>query len=294
MQILLTRACTLACYGCTQGSNLSGKPTFMPLEMFEQAVMSLKTYPWLVALFGGQPTLHPKFPEICSILASHVPIERRGLWTNALNGHGDVCRKTFLPHNCNLNLHLSKNAHEEFAKDWPEAKPFGLAEDCRHSPPFAAIQDLVPDEGERWEKIAACPINRHWSAILIQFRGQLRGFFCELAGAQAHLHEDELDYPDLGCRVVDAASNVDVKWWQHSMTYYAEQVRYHCHACGVPLQGYGELSQAPNGKEQVTVTHANVYKPKRAGREVELVTSLEQLGVDRLTNMTRYMENAKV
>src|SRR5580693_4369276 len=108
VQILLTRACSRACFGCTQNSQLAGKPEFMALEYFEQSVLSLNGYFGLRALFGGQPTLHPKFPAICEILAKHVPIEKRGLWTNAFNGHGKLCRETFLPQNCNLNVHLSK------------------------------------------------------------------------------------------------------------------------------------------------------------------------------------------
>lgn len=296
VQILLTRACTLSCFGCTQGSNLAGKTDFMSLDHFEKAVLSLRGYFGLVALFGGQPTLHPQFREVCEILSKHVPIEKRGLWTNALNGHGSTCRKTFLPHNCNLNVHLSKPAWDEFKRDWPESMPFGLTQDSRHPPPFVAMKDVINDEGKRWELISGCDINRSWSALIGTFRGELRAWFCEVAGAQAMLHQHEPDYPDTG---LDPTQGFAVyggwyPWWMLKMEHFAHQVRKHCHDCGVPLRGYGELAQAADGTEQTSQTHAAVYRPKRRGRAVQVVDRLEQLGVGRLQSVTRYLQNAGV
>ncbi len=285
VQILLTRACTLSCFGCTQGSNLAGKPTFMPLDHFEQAVVSLKDYFGLVALFGGQPTLHPHFPEICTILARHIPIERRGLWTNALNGYGAICRQTFLPSNCNLNVHLDKKAYAEFLETWPESRPFGLYQDSRHGPVHLAMQDVIPDEGQRWQLISNCDINIHWSSLVCSVRGQLRAFFCEIAGSMATLHEHDPDWPDTGLPV-------EPGWWRRAMQDFAEQVRWNCHRCAVPLRAWGALSQDESGTEQTSATHANVFKPKRPGRKVEVVTSLEQLGLGRIQEATAYLKNA--
>lgn len=306
IQILLTRSCTLSCFGCTQSSQLAGKPNVMPLEAFEQAVLSLKGYFGLVALFGGQPTLHPRFPEVCEILAKHVPIEKRGLWTNALNGHGAVCRKTFLPHNCNLNVHLDKEAFEEFRRDWPEARPFGVDKDSRHSPVLVAMKDVIADEGERWALIADCKINIHWSALIGMFRGEPRAWFCEVAGMQAMVHQDEQDYPDTGVDLelyarhhrCDPLEGTDeshpIEWWQRSMAFFRDQVRKHCHECSVPLNGYGELSQAIEGKEQVSATHAGIFKPKRKDRQVEVVTKVTQLGIGRIQDLTKYIQNGAV
>jgi hypothetical protein len=309
IQIHLTRACTRACFGCTQGSNLGGKAGFMSLENFEAAVRSLEGYFGIVALFGGQPTLHPQFDSVCTILRQHVPLERRGLWTNALNGHGAECRRTFLPKNCNLNVHMSAADHAEFRRDWPEAMPFGLRDDSRHGPPFVAMKDVVPDESERWELIAGCDINQHWSAMMGEFRGEVRAWFCELAGAQSIIHQDEPDYPDTGvswdagdrevCWIRHEDQNVGKlcvrgPWWKMDMAAFRFQVRKHCHDCGIPLRGYGELACAAEdaGKEQVSETHQAVFKPKRKGRAVELVTVREQLG-PRLEKSTAYLQNAK-
>lgn len=295
MQILLTRACSLSCYHCTQGSNLGGKPSFMSLEHFSTALDSLEGYPWLIALFGGQPTLHPLFPEICEILRARVPIEHRGLWTNALHGHGAICRQTFLPHNCNLNVHLSQEAFDEFTRDWPEARPFGLTKDSRHSPPFVAMQDIGIPETERWQLISRCPINRNWSSLIGTFRGQLRGWFCEIAGAQAMLHEHEEDYPDTGIPIYPSSSSPTVtKWWQRSMEGYADQVRYHCHRCGIPLNSYGRLAVKDEGKaEQVSASHEAIYISKRR-RPLELVTDRHQLQEQILPAATDYLGNSNL
>lgn len=292
IQIHLTRACDKACFGCTQGSNLAGKPTFMSPGQFEAAVVSLRGYFGVVGVFGGNPATSPHFEDCCAILAKHVPFERRGLWCNHPRGKGAVMRRTFNPRVSNLNVHLDREAFAEFKRDWPESLPFGLDADSRHSPPYVAMRDVVADENERWRLIADCDINRHWSAMIGVFRGEVRAWFCEIAGAQAMLHQDEADYPDTGLRVCYWPLG-GRQWWEASMERFASQVRRHCHDCGVPLRGYGELAQAEHGTEQVSATHADVYKPKRKGRPVEVVTTLEQLGVGKLTNMTRYLQNAK-
>lgn len=309
IQIHLTRACDKACFNCTQGSQLGGKPTFMTPEQFEQAVLSLRGYFGVVGVFGGNPAMSPHFKACCEVLRRHVPFDQRGLWCNHPRGKGRICRETFNPAVSNLNCHLDREAYREFVHDWPESRPFGLYEDCRHSPPFVAMRDVIADEGERWRLISGCDINQHWSAMIGVFRGELRAWFCEVAGAQAMLHQDETDYPDTGLDptwiytvpmgmndpplIRGSEQTGGWLWWQLAMKAFAGQVRKHCHECGVPLRGYGELAQAETGKEQTSATHAAVYRPKRTGRGVEVVTDLVQLGTGRLQRMTDYMGNAK-
>jgi hypothetical protein len=156
----------------------------------------------------------------------------------------------------------------------------------------------VYDEDKAWELISGCDINQHWSAMVCVFRGQLRAFFCEVAGAQAMLHQHEPDYPDTGLdpnmRYSFGADGTDhVLWWQCGMAYFQDQVRKHCHECSVPLKGYGELAQAQKGCEQTSATHAGVYFPKRRDRPVQVVERLEQIGMGRLPTgkVTRYLQN---
>jgi len=282
MQIWITRTCDKKCFGCTQGSNLGGKPAMMKVEQFAKACDSLKGYFGVIGVFGGNPCTHPDFDEICFELRQRFPKEQCGLWSNNLMGKARAARITFNPAVSNLNVHLDTNAWAEFRRDWPEARVFGVDQDSRHSPPYVAMQDVIEDEGERWRLISACDINQYWSAMICVFRGELRAYFCELAGAQAMLHAHEPDYPDLGHCVVPG-------WWDKPMSAYADQVRYHCHACGIPLRGYGAL--AVNGdKEQVSKTHVNIYKPKDRQRMVEIVTSVDQLR-DGVKYVTSYYAN---
>lgn len=299
LQVWVTRACDKACFGCTQGSNLRGRPGLMTVEQYAAALDSLAGYFGVIGLFGGNPALHPRFDEICGVLRDKVPLEQRGLWCNHPRGNGGHMRATFYPPHSNLNVHLDREAYDEFCRDWPECRDYlkgldpswpeaqGLPPhrvgDARHSPVYVAMQDVIPDEEERWRLIGRCDVNQFWSAMVCVVRGQLRGFFCEIAGAQAMLHQEEPGYPDLGLPAVPG-------WWNQGMDAFDAQVRYHCHACGFPMRGYGDL--AINGtQEQVSKTHAAVYLPKSKGRAVQLVERLADVQPEALRFGTDYIEN---
>jgi hypothetical protein len=287
LQIWITNACDRACFGCTQCSNLAGKPRFMSVEQFRAAVESLRDYFGVVGIFGGNPCLHPQFDEICSVLRGVIPWEQRGLWSNHPKGKGKTARITFNPKFSNLNVHQSQEAHDEFSRDWPECRPYlkGLDSDSRHSPPFVALKDVIPDEAERWKLISNCDINKNWSALIGVFRNQLRGYFCELAASQSMLHQEEPDYPDTGMPVTPG-------WWKQGQKAFDKQINKHCHECGIPLRGYGALAN-DGPAEQVSETHQAVYRLKRPDRKIERVTELIQLG-NPLGRMTDYLENSSV
>lgn len=284
LQIMVTRACDKSCFGCTQGSNLAGKTVLMKPDQFEEACRSLEGYFGVVGVFGGNPALSSYFADYCRIMRATVPFVQRGLWCNHPRGKGVFARITFNPAHSNLNVHMDHHAHREFCRDWPESAPYlkGLFEDSRHAPPFVALQDVVPDEAERLRLIASCDVNRLWSAMICVVRGRLRGYFCEVAAAQAMLHESDPDWPDLGVEVKPG-------WWKQGPEAFAAQVDYHCHRCGVPLRGHGSLAVGGHS-EQVSETHRGVYRPKVPGRSVELVTTRAQLG-DPLARATDYIEN---
>ncbi len=290
LQIHVTRACDQACIGCTQGSQLAGKPVVMTPEQFEEACISLRAYKTIggrpyfgtVGMFGGNPCVHPQFEELCRIMRYYIPFEQRGLWSNNLMGYGKLCRGTFNPERSNLNVHLNEAAYWEIVRDWPEAHPKGLEDDSRHSPPYVAMQDMedMTDE-ERWRLIGNCDVNQRWSALIGVFRGELRGYFCEIAGAQSMLHESEPDYPDTGHRI-------EPGWWNRGMDSFDKQVRYHCFACGHPLRGEGDFATTGT-TEQVSKTHANIFKLKKPkGKTIQLVTKRSELGGE-VSAATQYL-----
>lgn len=315
MQIHVTRACDLGCFNCTQGSNLGGKPVMMTPEQFEEVCKAVKGYFGVVGVFGGNPCLSPHFADICKIMRGQIPWEQRGLWSNHPRGKGSHCRVTFNPRYSNLNVHLVRDAYDEFSRDWPECVPFlkGLdpdwpeaksitnrdersrrVGDARHSPPWVAMQDVdvLPDgnggtmentEENRWKLIAGCDVNQLWSSLFGVFRGELRFWFCELAAAQAMLHQNDPNWPDTGLPVTPGV-------WNQPMSAFEHQARFHCHRCGIPLRGYGELAIGGT-TEQVSESHADIYKPKSKGREVQLVTLQSQLGKP-LERATDYIQNS--
>lgn len=276
IQIMTTRACDLSCHHCTQGSNLAGKPAMMTPEQFEQAVDSLDSYWGVYGVFGGNSCLSPYFEDYCRILRAKVPWEQRGLWSNHPRGKGKVCAITFNPAVSNLNTHMSKEAHDEFARDWPESKPYlkGLGEDSLHGAPFVAMKDVIADEGERWELISKCDVNQFWSALVGVVPGRgLRAYFCELAYAQAALHAENPDWDGTGQPMPDAGLPVEPGWWRKPMEAFESQVRLHCHSCGIAMRRPGQL--AINGDhEEFSEVHRFIARPKAKGRRVEMVESI--------------------
>lgn len=279
MQIHLTRSCDLACSNCTQGSQFGGKADFISLQNFETALQSLKGYFGLIGIFGGNPALHPEFDKICNILSRYFPKEQCGLWCNHPRGKARIMRQTFNPSMSNLNVHLKQEAYDEFKRDWPECHPFGLEKDSRHSPVHGNMSNFVPEESDRWKLISNCDINQHWSAMICQFRGELRAFFCEIAGSQAILNQYNKQYPDTGMPVT-------LGWWRKPMEEFTDQVRFHCHRCLVPLRGHGALAQ----KEHVTtITEEYKHLKPKGAHGLEILTEGDDIHVERNRLVTQYL-----
>ena len=274
---MVTRACDQTCFHCTQGSNLAGKPAMMTPEQFEQACESLADYWGVVGVFGGNPTMHPQFSELCRIMRAKIPYLQRGLWCNNLRGRGSDARVTFNPRHSNLNVHLDSEAADEFRRDWPESTPYikGIEQDSIHSSPWVAIKDVISDEAERWKLIGRCDVNQHWSAMIGVFRGELRAWFCEIAGAQSMLHENNPDWDGTGQPMPDTGVAVIPGWWKAPMAAYDAQARLHCHACGIPMRRRGQA--AIGGElEEFSETHRYIARPKVRDRAVQFV-SVESL-----------------
>ena len=280
LQIMVTRACDLACTHCTQGSNLAGKPVMMTPEQFEQACISLEGYFGIVGMFGGNPAMHPQFDTLCEIMRRWVPFERRGLWCNNLRGKGAIARMTFNPHSSNINVHLNSEAYAEFERDWPEAirarehhARNGLTTDSIHSSPWVAIKDVIPDEAERWRMIGQCDVNQNWSALIGIIRGELRAFFCEIAYAQAALHADNPNWDNTEKPMPDTGLAVTPGWWRAPMAAYEQQARLHCQACGIPMRRAGQLAVGGT-KEEFSETHRWIARPKIKSKPVEFIESI--------------------
>lgn len=269
LQVMITRKCDASCVHCTQGSNLAGRYAEMTVDEADEAFASLESYPGVVGLFGGNPAVHKDFDKICERMRARIPFEQRGLWSNRLFGKGAVARITFNPKHSNINVHLNSEAADEIRRDWPEASSYvkGEHEDSTHGAPFVALKDVEPDEEKRWALIAECDVSRWWSACIGTIPGRgLRGYFCELAYAQAALHCDDPDWPDVG-------SKIEPRWWDRPMSAFEAQVNLHCHSCGIPLRRPGQPA-VTGSFEEFSPTHASIARPKTRGRQVHVVESI--------------------
>lgn len=273
IQVWVTRMCDQACTHCTQGCNFSVKglsQKFITVKQFEEAVSSLSDYWGVVGMFGGNPAIHPQFNELCRIMAWYLPKNRRGIWCNnpITVEKAIVMRKTFNPAHSNLNVHMNQKARDLFKRGWPECQIVGLDKDSLHSPVFTSIKELVLLEEKRWDYISNCDINKHWSPMVSVFRGELRAWFCEIAGSISMLHQDDPDFPDTGIEVSQG-------WWRKPIQNWTDQIDVCCHRCGVSLRGKGRLAMGDR-TDLITTDHASVCKPYQ-DRFIKMVYSLDQI-----------------
>ena len=277
IQIMVTRSCDKSCFGCTSGSNFVSKPSVMSVDQVDEALASLESYWGVTAFFGGNPCSHPEFGKLCERMRARIPFIQRGLWTNRLLGNGAHARLTFNPSHSNINVHCDSEAWAEFERDWPEALEAraehtraGLTQDSRHGTPYISMSDLGIPEEDRWKLIAECDISKYWSAIITLVRGELRVFFCEVAGHFAALHADNPNWAGTGQPMADVGLVCQPGWWQKPMADFEQQVNTCCHECGIPMRRPGQLAIGGT-HEEYSVTHAHVMRPKR-GRSTQLVT----------------------
>jgi hypothetical protein len=229
MQIVVTTACDLTCSNCTQLIVFRRDYKFMTLDCFEQAVVSMEGWPGVVALFGGNPCVHPQFPELCRILAEHRAPAQRGLWSNHLFKHGQIAMATFSESRLNLNAHASRAAaalfETYFSNQWIQGS------DTRaswHAGILMDRRDMGMSDEEWTQRRERCDINQHWSGAILQRDGKPYGYFCEVAGA--------LD----GIRGENHGVPAERGWWRQGMSGFAEQVRGCCdRGCGIPLRFEG-------------------------------------------------------
>lgn len=267
IQILVTRKCDLFhCSNCTQLLPFRTDAIEMSPDVFRSALRSLEGWPGVRAMFGGNPTTHSRFPELCQIMREEVPDQRqRGLWSNSLGKHGRVARETFYPHGrLNLNAHGDEAAAAEIDRWMPgRLIPGSRTGTSHHAPILLDYRDYGVSEAE-WEGLRErCPINLDWSAAIAERDGQPFAYFCEVCAS--------LD----GVRGENHGIPATPGWWRLKMDAFAHQVSGCCdRGCGVPLRRMGHLdredvydvspawaSLTVRGKRLAVVSHETLPPP---------------------------------
>ena len=223
IQIDITNACPHKCSHCTRFTSHIAKPCFMDGATFRKAVVSLESFPGMVGIMGGEPTIHPEFARFVEFYAEHIgtgrldwgrrPIadfaayrnrqlanvkHRRGLWTSlgpAYYKHFELIQEVF-PYQC-INDHTNPGQHQALLIT---RKELGIADDQWH-----VLRD-------------ACWVQDLWSASITP-KG---AFFCEVAGALDMLYDGPGGWP------------IEPGWWQRTPDQFGDQLRW-CELCSAPL-----------------------------------------------------------
>ena len=228
IQILITNKCQMNCTHCSQMCPHQTKHFFMTLEEVENALKTLVDYPGHIGLFGGEPTLHPKFKEILVLLCKYVPVKaRRELWTN-----GAKYKK------------YRKEIEETFYKELVAYNEHEDSQPCWHQPNQIAAQEVFSgmvtgnryqDQDVMWKVIDNCWVQNRWSAAVTP----MGAYFCEVAAARAH--------------VLGSPKGITVRkgWWKEPMQTYSILKNTLCADCSMCLpmpmrgndkQGYDDIS----------------------------------------------------
>ena len=220
IQIDITNACTHRCSNCTRFVG-HRKPYFMPLAQVKKAIDSLRDFPRMVGIMGGEPTLHPDFEAIVEYLNEarpekphgdrYEPYDFRRYRNDRL---GDVGQKKG----------LWSSLGEKYVQHFETIQNtfrYQCINDHGHEGKHMAL--LIPRTelgiGDReWIKYRdACWVQRLWSASITP-KG---AFFCEVAGALDLLFDGPGGWP------------VEAGWWRRKPEDFGGQLRWceFCSAC---------------------------------------------------------------
>ena len=274
----VTNKCDLACSNCTR--LLANQDYFwdMTPDNFRLAVRSLKSFEGIVIMIGGNPCMHPKFAELCNIFEEERPqIEKRGLWTNNFFKHEKLSKEKFGVFN--LNTHNNNRAIKSL-KNYLGTKWYH-PNHSYHAPILTAIKDLYGNNTEKmWETISECDVNKNWSASIVQNKGKLRAYFCEVAASfDLARHEDH------GIEITE-------DWWKNDIDYFSNQIEHFCPGCGISAK-----LEATKDSEEIdtyTASNSDIVKisEEKNGRQTVKISKLSDL--KKLDNeVTNYSDRTK-
>ena len=270
----ITNKCDLGCSNCTR--LLENQEAFweMTPENFRLAVRSLADYPGIVAVIGGNPTMHRNFAELCRIFIEERPNKAvRGLWTNNVFKHSDLAEETFGIFN--LNPHGAERGIMSLSK----LKKLGWYHEghSHHAPLLTAGKDLF-DEKEMWSRISKCDVNHEWSASIVQNNGKIRAYFCEVAASF-----DLARGTDNGIEPVPG-------WWRRHLSEFDDQVQRFCPGCGVPAKLKGHMDHEDT--DTYTASNADIaLKSLKKDRKIVEITRDQVIGEISHKKVTNYSQS---
>lgn len=291
-QILITNACNLKCGGCNQlcGHFPKEKLWFISLDELKLAIDTLlvrakewwnqKDYPEdnkYIALYGGEPTLHPKWNEILDILYSYETTPFM-IWTNGRTFpdkeklpktgysqfiHLFTCQDDTFNHNNNLEYRNAHHKNVGYRIDYKD-------KNIRFQPTLVAPIDIFEEKNPKayWRKAKKdCLIWNRCETIIYKNKA----YYCTVAAAMDCLYHDNAHGWE-----IKPGENPFNKTEQE----IAEQASHFCHRCGwCCRESYGEgtkidkYKQFIHGKTLATETNYN------GSKNMEYVDNLVQITI---------------
>ncbi len=236
----------------------------MQYDYFCKAVDTLVDHPGLIGIIGGEPTLHPKFKEMCEYLQNKVSNEK-GVKFDAFKYPTDSfieVRRRFELDEYEIHEYddgprpiirgaglwtSMTNLYKKYFEIIQDTFSFQNLNDHTnvsfHQPVLISRKDMGIDD-ETWEKLKnQCWINQEWSGSITP-----KGcFFCEVAGALDILYDGPGGLP------------LEDGWWRKDINAFKDQFHW-CELCGVPLRTFAR--DAREEVNDISKTNYELLKKK--------------------------------
>lgn len=224
IQIELTNFCPHSCGNCTRFCGHHKRPFFMEFGTFRQAVESLASFPRMVGIMGGEPTLHPKFdammrffadnrPDISADNDRYLPMKSFISYRNRRLGSTDTMRGLW------TSLGKGYYKHHELIQD---VFRYQCINDHSNTGKHLAL--MLPRKelrisNAKWKRYRDnCWLQREWSASITP-KG---AFFCEVAAAYDMLFDGPGGWA------------IEPGWWLRQPKDFGKQLDW-CEMCSACL-----------------------------------------------------------
>lgn len=205
----------------------------MTMPEFVKVVESLKGFPRMVGIIGGEPVLSPFFSEQCKVLRDNFPRDQVGLWSVFPPGEKYAKYRDDI---CDTFGNILLNDHSRA--------------DIMHAPILVAAGEHFKNKKDLYLAADSCWVQNAWSPGITP-KG---AFFCEVAA--------ELD------QLFDGPGGWDVsepEWWKRTPKDYTDQIERSCSKCGACLP----LARKPSQDEVCEVSEGNAELLRGKSRKVD-------------------------
>jgi organic radical activating enzyme len=262
IQIELTSACVMRCSNCTRFCGTHKVPFFMEPQLFRKSIDSLVEYALqphaIVGFMGGEPLLHPQFPEFCKFAASKIPRKHLGLWSTLpdipkYKEYSRLICETFgviflNDHSRNDILHapVLMASEDYFRKPCPACSAQANASAPSVPQPLCPQcqgRGTISDDAAIEKATEDCWVQNSWSAS-INPRG---AWFCEVAAALADLFNGPQGW------------DIEPGWWKRVPADFKAQRDWACRKCGAALP-LVRIRNSQDTRDDVSVTNLERLK----------------------------------